>query len=77
MERKFFVGVNALERHRRRLLGLWLEAKIVDSAGRRRGDDGRIVFIACPADVACLHRDHVWRLVADEAGLLKTNSSNA
>jgi hypothetical protein len=72
VEPKFFVGLDDLGFHRRRLLHLRLAAKVVDSISRRAGDDrGSLYPNERVADVICLYRNYVRRLLARETGILK------
>jgi hypothetical protein len=67
--RAFFAGFNVLECHCEWLLDLRLEAKIMDSPGRRGGHDGGLIFHAGANHVPCVPGDHVRRLVVDETQL--------
>ena len=70
------LGLGALGRDRQRLLGLWLEAEIVNSACRRRGDDSRLLPSGAPND-AGFHRHDGGCLLADETGILNENRKQA
>jgi hypothetical protein len=72
VEPKFFVGLDDLGFHRRRLLHLRLAAKVVDSISRWTGNDHRSLFPnERVADVIYLFRNYVRCLLAGETGILK------
>jgi hypothetical protein len=68
------MGVVPLGRNRKRLYDLRMEAKNNDSVHGRTGDDSGIFFDGRADDVTGEHRDHVRRVVAVAARLLKSEN---
>jgi hypothetical protein len=70
---EFLVGVMPLGRDCGRLLDLWMETTGTDSMSRRICHDCGLLHVQRVVDVAGEHCNHVRRLVAVAAGVLRTS----